>query len=765
MRHDFHDRLLTGSAAGVPRQYDDAAAVPDWPAAGAPGKSPGFSMRVVRRHLWLIVSMLVCLNLMAAIAMVKLPSRYTAEASVLIAPREPNVMDVKAVIAGLSSDNSVLESEIQVLRSRRLARNVVIAEQLDRNPEFNPALAPPGIQDWIATRWQQFVALLPAALRPAESPPLTEEARERAAAAHDPLDDPTDSLLRHLTVSAIGRSRVIGIAITSADAVVAANVANRLAELYIDQQLQAKIDATSHAHEWLEQRVADLHKQVIAADTAVETYRQSAGLLQGRTSSLTGEETSELSRQIILAEVQRANADARWQTVMAALKSQNNLYALPEVQSSQVIRDLRQQESTLTQTATALTMNFKSDYPKLALVRAQLDAVNQRVRAEVGRIAASLQDEAQISSAREHFLEATLAALRARVSVSNEGEIQLRSLQHEADADRTLYDHLLTREKETKVESGLQQPDAEIISRAEPPVKPSFPNPLIMLPACFVASCLMTALLVLVMESLDHSFSSLEQVEDTLGVPAFGATPLLPRRWGRRRVPETYVLTEANSVYSEALRSLYNNLLLSGIGERPKVLLFTSAVPGEGKTSIVLSLARLMAANGKRVVVVDCDTRRPMLHNLMRLTRGPGLTDCLREGLDVSALLQQDPMSPAWLLSAGQDGQVSPGLFASESMETLIHELSARFDMVLLDSGPVLLVSETRALGQLADKTVLVVRWQSTRREHVFTALRQLAQTRCFVAGLLLSMARTGSYSSNGEDGLLRRHVRLYLAR
>jgi capsular exopolysaccharide synthesis family protein len=490
------------------------------------------------------------------------------------------------------------------------------------------------------------------------------------------------------------------------------------------------------------------------------------GLLEGRVASLTQEQISELGQQIIMAQTQRANAEARLETVTAALATQDGIYDLPEVQQSQIIRDLRAQESKLVQSMVGMQQDFKSSFPRVAQVRAQLKAIHERIRAEVERIAGSLHDDVQIAQARESFLEAKMAALGRRVYRGKEGEIQLHSLQHEADADRALYDRLLARAKETQVETGLQQPDAQIVSQAEPPERPSFPNPLIILPACFVASCLLTILLVLLMENLDHGISNLDQMEETLGVTGLGLIPSLTRHMRKGLPPEAYALKAPLSVFSEALRGLYTNLLLSGDEKHPKVILFASAAPGEGKTTIVLSLARLMAASGKRVLLLDCDTRRPALHKALGLNRSPGLVDFLRDGGDVSQIsLQQDPISPAMLLSAGPEGAVPPGIFASDAMRTLITRLSERFDLILIDSAPVLLVSDTRALGQLADKTVLIVRWQATRREQAAAALRQMVQARSNVAGVLLSMADPRSYVSRGESGLLNRDIRLYLAR
>jgi capsular exopolysaccharide synthesis family protein len=752
---------------GAAMRPQPAAFTPPAPGKGgtdAPAAKLHAALGAVWRHRWLIVLSLFVLNGAALTVVNRLAPRYSAEASVLIGPREARVVDVKAVIEGLSGDTDVLESEIQVVRSRRLARKVVVALGLDRKPEFNPALDPPGFRERAAAQLQIWLLQLPAWLQGGQHPEVP--LRDAMAKQGDPLRHVTDRLLQSLNVASKGRSRVIGISVSTDDPVLAADAANAVAEAYIDEQLGAKVDATAHAHQWLEERVAELHKQAIAAATAVENYRQRMGLMQGRTSSLLNEEVSEIGQQVVQAQVQQAAADALLKAVTDAKAHPDRLDSLPEVQQSLVMRDLLAQEATLTQIAATLTQILGPNHPQVTAIRAELESNRARARAEIGRIANSAKQEAEIATARESNLEATLAELRQRVAVGKKGEIQLNSLQQEADAERALYDRLLTRAKETQVEGGLQQPDAQMISRAEPAESPSFPNRGVMLPMFFVASVLLTALLVAIIEALDSGFSTPEQVERVLDAVPLGVLPRLPRRGA----PESYVLERPDSLYAEAVRNLYTSILLSTSislstpARAGNVIMVTSALPGEGKSATVVSLGRLMASCGKRVVMVDCDTWRPSLHTSLSHDRRPGLYECLNGNANLAEALAQDPRSPALLLPAGSPGKIAPDMLGSEPMRKLLAKLSAVFDLVLLDSAPVLLVSDTRALGRLADRVVFVVRWQATRRLQVAPAMRRMAEAQCQFAGVVLSMAdpRVVGLASGT---LTSRQLRLYFAK
>ncbi len=494
-----------------------------------------------------------------------------------------------------------------------------------------------------------------------------------------------------------GRSSVITVSFTSTNAALAAKVPNAVADAYIANQLKAKTDATSQAHTWLDERVAELREQLLNEDEAVEAYRRRAGIVPIRDSTLLNQQISEAGQELMRAGEQ------------------------------------------------------------VALAQGRMDAA-----ARVNPNAMGLNRELASAKAREQALTANLAKLRQQVDVGSQSEIGLRALQREADADRNLYDRLLARARETKVQSGLQQADATLISRAERPVEPSFPKPAIILPLFFVASCLIGVLLVIWLESLDRGFSSLDQMEFALGLPTIGAIPLLRRRF-RKAKADTYCLGHPNSSFAEAIRNLHTSLMLSGRDAMPKTILIASALPGEGKSSVALAMAGMMASCGKRAVVVDCDLRRPTVHKNFGAPRDPGLTECLTGRASLDDALRQDFASSAYFLPAGSDLTTPPDLFASGAMRTLLARLAAEFDLVLLDGAPVLGVSDTRHLCRLADRTVFVIRWQDTRCSAAWLGLRQMVDAGANVAGTLLTMVDPRHYQKHSPVSLYRRRLAAYI--
>ncbi len=669
--------------------------------------------RAISRHAKLLFATVLFLNIVALIGVRDLTPRYTASADLLVGPREEQVVDLKAVLSGLSGSSDVIESEIQVLRSRGIARNVVQSLNLDQMPEFNPTLEKPGIGravrdgfasavEWIKLEVDTLAdhagfpavgAAVVALLTP--SPPINPEA---SAEPLDALSLPVDRFLADLDVAAKGRSRVITISFTSTNAGLAAKIPNAVADAYVANQLKAKTDATAQAHRWLDERVSELRVQLIAADEAVEAYRRRAGIIPIRDSTLLAQQISEAGQELMRAREQVAHAQGRLAS-MAGLNPN----------------------------------------------------------------AWGLQRELASAVSREKSLDANLTHMRQQIDAGSQSEIGLRALQREADADRNLYDRLLARARETKIQSGLQQADATIISRAEKPGTPSFPKASMILPLFFIASCLAGILLVIWLESLDHGFLSVDQLEATLGIPAIGAIPLVKGRFRRWTAAEAFPLTQSKSYFAEAIRNLYTSLTLSGKDETPKTVLIASSLPNEGKSSVSLALTSMMASCGKKVVLVDCDLRDPVVHKGLCVGRGPGLTDYLGGGVQLDAVLRFDPVSSAYFLPAGNEVVLAPDLFASGAMRNLLSELSSRFDLIILDGGPLLGVSDTRHLCRLAERTVFVIRWQDTRRAAAVQGLRQLHDAGAHVAGALLTMIDPKHYKRYSPAGLYRRRPVLSL--
>jgi capsular exopolysaccharide synthesis family protein len=446
---------------------------------------------------------------------------------------------------------------------------------------------------------------------------------------------------------------------------------------------------------------------------------------------------SAVSDQLVQAESELIHAEARLHQAQQAGASGS----VSEVLSSLLIQRLRADQAELERKIADARQTLGERNPKLIKLNAELDNLNSALRGETAKIIASLSSDVDAARTRATALRANLAKIKDKAEKIQAADVEIQAAQHEAQADRALFDRVLSRAKEMSVETGLQSADAEVIAHADVPQKPSFPNKPLFLAAAFVTSLVAAGLLVLVSESMDQGFRDLEDVERMLKVPALGFAPSL-RRIGSSR-PDTFVLEKPLSSYAEAIRGMYTSLMLSSAERVPKCILVTSGLPGEGKTSVAVSLARLMAASGKRVLLVDCDLRRRTASAIMAGSPEPGLVDYLMGRTELADVVTRDSLSDAWVLPAGSYPSDPSELLASEGMRNLLMKLPASYDLVIIDSSPVLVVSDTRNLCRLADKVVVAVRWQHTRKAAAAPAIRHIRNSGGDIAGVLLTIADT----------------------
>lgn len=684
--------------------------------------------RVLWRHKWLIVGT-VALGLIAArVFIASLDPVYRASAQIMIAPEQP-VLDVQAVAAALRGDAESTASEVYVLRSMDLALRVVDALNLVADPEFNPALAPVERTWW--TRVGGFgLPQIKAGASPREA--LTpEQQRTRAGGL----------LLARLEAIPQGRSRVISVSAHASTPQKAALLANTVVQEYLASQVDTKRSTAGSANTWLASRTRELEEEVRSREAAVEAFRAREGLLRGAGAErLSDEEASSLSTQLVLAGAERAAARARLGEV-EKLAASGNATAVSDILDAPLVRTLREQQAELRRTVAQMGEEYGSRHPRVISAQAQLRDTDNAIRAEVAKLVQQLRNEAAVATARERAIAASLDALKRQKGRQSTSEVQLRALERDAETSRVLLETFLARTKETAAQSTHVLADARMISRAVPQLAPSFPNSRLLLIIAGAGSLFLGVLLALLREGMDRTVRTRNGLEQLLGVSALGALPLLPGRW-RRGQPARWVLRAPYSQYSEALRRVHTELVLADMRDPPRVALFASALPGEGKTSTVLALGRLLAGTGQRVLAVDLNLRKPTLHRAAGLEMKAGIGEWFDAPDEEAPQIHRDPLSPLRLLPAGRVSADPGVLLGSDRFASLLEAMRAQFDVVLLDSSPVLAVVDAQILACLADATVLLVRAGQTPGPSAAEAFALLTRARGVVPYVVLNAAR-----------------------
>ncbi len=705
-----------------------------------------------------------------------LTPQYTASAQVLVGVDQIKVGELQALISDLKGGGDIsgpIATEIGVIRSRKIAENTIAKLNLQNDAEFNADLRPPtwfqrlmSGQHIIPQSWLGIVG---------------DDKAAGPAAGDDPeMTKIVNVLENDLRVSNDGHSRIITISVELKNPRTSALVANTIADNYIVAGLDAKFETTKRANVWLADRLNTLREEVQVSENAVEKFRNDNGLLQAQNPTVPGTEgmtlamqqmsqisadaitahTKFLEAQSRLAELQRSGATRGGSAAVNAVQNDSIL----EVLQSPTIQNLRAQEADAERRAADLGGQFGDKYPRVISARAEVAEIRARIQAEVNRVIDALRNEVSTQQAREQDLNNLLAKMKTDAARNDIAEVQLHDLERQADADKTLYQNFLNQFKQTQSQDSFQQPDAEVLSRAALPLLPSFPQTAVLTLLCAGASFMLGIILALVFQYLDVGVRSMEQLKNVLHVHALGMVPA-PQGMGRGKLARE-VIDRPMSSYSEAIRTIHTNLMLSDVDQRPRVVLVTSSLPGEGKSTLSVSLAEISARYGQKVVVVDADLRRPSLHRLATVTAKPGLVDWLLDRVAFDEILQRHALGGVDVIAAGELPTVPPNLLSSERFKQLLRGLGEQYDLVVIDSAPVLALPDTRVLSMLADKTVFVVRWASTSRRVAAAALQQLDESGGFVAGAVLTAvdmkahAKDGFYDSVLYSGQLKEYYR-----
>lgn len=699
-------------------------------------------VRTLIRRKWAIILPALMAALLAALIVTQVAPTYTGYAEVLIDTRQAKVTDIEEVLTDMTGDADMMESQVRVLQSRNLAYKVVDSLQLDQDAEFNSNLQEPTLVS-SAVGWvkSQFIGLGVLSPPPAVSPEVA-LMLERS--------DVVDNFLKALNVDLLPKSRVIGITFHSEDSERAAQVANKIAELYVLDQLEAKYDATQRATKWLTDKIADLRKSVASSEQAVEKFRSQAGLLQSQGGTLISQQISDLNAQLITVRAARAEAEARLSQVRQLIRTAGGADAAGDVLKSPIIQQLSQQETEGRRKVAELNQEFGDRHPRMISAKAELADVQGKIQREINKVVNALENEVGVARAREIALDRGLDQLKTRLSQSNTAEVQLRALERDADASRAMLESFLARFEQTsaQLDSSVNETNARIISRADVPVNPSFPPSKLIVAVALIGSALFAALIVLGIEQMDRGYRSGEQVEKGTGLRSLGLVPMV--RGGSGKNPAAHLLRHPSSMFGESIRSLYTSILLSPGEAPPKKLMVTSSQPKEGKTTIAICLGRMRALSGHSTVIIEADLRRPSIHRALGIPRRPGLTDLILGDVQLSDVLVKDADSGAYIIPAGKLAPDPTEILTSPRMKELLNQLSREFELVVVDSPPIVAVADARLLAPQVDSAVLVVRWAKTGREVVSLAAKQLQEAGGRIAGAVLSMVDSKKHARYG---------------
>jgi len=660
----------------------------------------------------------------------QLPEKYSSSAELLINPLKQALVDMEALDTSQSSNSAFVDSQVSILRSRDLTSRVIDELGLLNDPEFNPDLKNSGgLRAWLG--------LAGASKADQNLSGLALEQRQRILAI--------DMLLENTRVNRHELSFVLSVSATSLSPEKSARIANALADAYLTDQLGWRLDTISRTNTWLDGQLERLRESLSISEQAVEAYRAEHNLLESSGGSLTEQQRSEVSVQLVTARADLAEAEARYEQVRQLLATGSPVDTVAEVLSSDVVTTLRTQQADLARKQAELATRYGHKHPKMINVQAEQRDLDLLIRDEIGRVVSNLNNEVVVIKSRVRSFEKSLTLLGDDVVMDERARIELNNLQREVDANRRLYESLLEGSKKSAVlsDTGSIEMGARKISRASIPLKPSFPNIKLTFLLGLVVSTFVGVGLTFTLEALESGFTNTQQLEEELGLPGFATIPMLNKKTrtfkGHLRTVHGYMMLRPMSVFSESIRALRSSIALSNLDTPPKVIVVTSSLPGEGKTTVSLCLACQSGSVGTRTLVVDTDFRMSALTKTFGAEAKPGLIDLLAGKAKFKEVAYSIKGLSMDFIPRGVGDTNTSEMFNSKTFERFIEMARQRYDLVILDSAPVLPIIDTPVMARKADKTILLTAWQKTPRAAVSDALRRLQDYKVDVAGVILS--------------------------
>lgn len=699
---------------------------------------------VVHRRRWLLLACVFLGGLAGVAALVAITPVYEARALLIIEPDLGGQVGATVATPSQTPDSAAVDSQVQILASRSLARETLAALGLASDPELTGA-GPSGRR--------LLDRLLSRPARPA------------------PPGDLVGEFLARLSVKREGKSHVIVLAWRSRDPVKAAAAVNKLGELYMAGQLARKKAALHRQTGQFDEQLVALRGRVEAAEAALAGHLARNEATRADSLGANSGEIAGLDGQLVAATVARAGHEATLDRLRRMSDGGSESMALSEGGRSTMLDNLLAQKAELLRREAELAGQYGERHPKILGIRAEREQLDWRLSEE--RKVVLRQFEAEVARARasERIIAGKLAELKDRALRRETDAARTAELEREVELSRRLHEAYLARTgaEDRPVPAGA--PDARMISEAVPPLTPAYPKPRLILSLALTGGLLLGLAGVYLVETGQRGLRSAREVAELLGLPTLALVPKLdgPRR--AAMAPQDYVLDRPRSRYAEALREILTGLLLrrpedTAAKAHGRVVLVTSALPGEGKSTLTLSLARAAAAEGLRVMVVDADLRRPTLHDLVGLKQGAGLVEVLRREVSLADVLATDPRAPLRLLPGSMRLTQPTRLLGQDGIGALLTALRPSFDLILVDSAPLVAVVDAKLVAKLADSVLLLIRYGSTRRDFCEFALRGLRDSGANVAGAVLTQVdlRRHARSGAGDAGFAYARLGEYYA-
>lgn len=674
--------------------------------------------RSLKKRKWPVLGLATALAALGAAVAFSMTPVYRSTATVLIEPGKPKFLSMEDMLGGAMQTKEHYQTQVEILKSREVALRTVNTMKLWNDPQFDPRKN----DESVTFKLKSMVGLAPAP---------TEWTEETLA------DSTVKPFMRDISVEPVRLSQLVKVSFDSPDAKLAAKVANDIAANYIDSDRDAKFKLAQNLNGWLEKRATTLRENLLESEKALQAYREEKGLinLSGSAQGLAGMQIGEVTQR--LAEARAKRMELEGTNNMVANAGNGDYSNVPAVANNSTVQDALRQEAAAQKLVAELSENLGPNHNKMQEAQSALASAQRYLAQQRRSVARSMVQEYNLARQAEKSLETALASATGSVQDVNRKEFQLQVLEREVSSNKQLYDLFMSRAKEMDAGSDLQAAVARVVDPAVVTTTPVRPNKGQIILVAFVLGLMLGAMGAVLLDRMDNTIKGSESAEIKLQQPVLAVLPSLSG--DALENVATLFIREPNSHHAEAIRTARTGIQLSDVDQRHRVIMVTSSVPAEGKTSTSINLA-LALSQTKRTLLIDADMRRPQVGVRLGLpANAKGLSNMVTGSATLKECVHQIEGSSLLVMPSGDVPPNPLDLLVSQRFKDVLRHLQPQLDYILIDTPPVELVSDAVAVAPMVTSTIYVVRATETPVPVIRKGLSRLQRSGANIMGVIVN--------------------------
>ncbi|MFT5726117.1 MAG: succinoglycan biosynthesis transport protein ExoP [Desulforhopalus sp.] len=693
-------------------------------------------LRIIGKRKYLILTVFVIVFLATAIKTFTTTPSYTSAAQVLI---EKNYGSKGLDDPYNRYESDFIDTQSEIIRSANVATKVV--DNLQLASRYRHYFIDDSAEASFISTLKSYIKkpLEPVLEFLKNSPDVSSQTTDDSILSGEPKTD--EEIISHiirenLTISPLKNTKIVSISYSHKDPAMARLVAEAIVKAYMDEMLEIKLASSSYSVKWMTDKAQVEREKLEHSERELQRYMRDNDLVTVEDKlTILPQKLSEFGRQISKAEAEKKELQDQLIQIKSAGKDLNKLESIPILASNAVLKSVRDRIYTTDQSIQELSQKYGPKHPRMIKANDELRILNDEKRHEIDRILSSITNSYDLAASKEKSMKELLAQTKGEMLNSNEKYMQYKIMKREVDSNRVMYETLQDSIKKKGVTGQSQSVNIWVMKKAEVPEFPAKPNKKRNLLLGIILGLFGSVGLAFFIEYLDNTVKDAQELEDKFGLTVLGS---IEEMRDKDKHIESFIVKNPLSPLAESYRLIRSGLLLSSAERPPKTMLVTSMNANEGKTSTTANIARILAQGGSSVLIIDCDLRRPRMHEVMGINNEIGLSSFL-SGTTEEDIVNKIDEEHIYVITSGPIPPSPAELLDSAKMKQLLSDLSAKYDFILLDSPPVQSVTDSLALSQYVDGTIVVVRAGKTTNEDLESGMKKLHDVRTRFLGFVLN--------------------------